>query len=351
MKWTIIFIAFLGLTACKNQTDKKGSVSDNREVLQKEYSEKVLIEFLDSIGKLNPQKWTKELSFIVDSTLYNQTKLNHTISPTDFEELKKASKSKKISFELAKKIFPNIHLEDYEPDYPEENKIHINLYSFDDKVEDFKHYAISIGWDEGMTWSNLVYFFNNKKVISRHNIFHRYGLELKHFKNESNETVIYYKVNNGSGTGIWWHQFNFYLYDKEELKPTLTEIKNINLQFPWSIRTFWIESTILDTKPLTLKFVFNNQFTDTLGNQIEFINDSTEVKYNFDRNKKTHEPEFSDNKINKLKLLTYFLADNELLFVNVNYELFKKELNGNDEVKKQAIFKYLNALKNGPNKQ
>lgn len=63
MKWKIIFIALLGLTAYKNQTDKKSSVSDDKEGFKKEYSEKELVEFLDSIGKFNPEKWTKELSF------------------------------------------------------------------------------------------------------------------------------------------------------------------------------------------------------------------------------------------------------------------------------------------------
>jgi hypothetical protein len=133
------------------------------------------------------------------------------------------------------------------------------------------------------------------------------------------------------------------------LLPTLTEIENINLQYPLSIRAYWIESTILDTRPLKLKFVFNNQFTDTLGNQVDFINDSTEIKYKFDIKKKIYQPQFDDTKLNKQKLLTYFHADNELLFVNINYNLFKKELNSNDQVKRQAILDYMNELKNGLN--
>lgn len=355
MKWTIIFIALLGLTACNNRTDNKQIVPvDNdstNSVTTVQYSEKELVSLLDSIGNLNPNSWTEKLTFIADSTLFNQIKLNNKLSSTDFNELKTTIKNGVINLDLAKRVFPQLEIDSSLASNLENNKLPIGFYSFDNNQKDFSEFAISIGYDGGLFWNNDVYFFKSDKVIAKHKIFHRYGLELKHFKNELNETTIYYKVNYGSGTGIWWHQFNFYRYDNDELLPALTEIENINLQYPWSIRAYWIESTILDTKPLKLKFVFSNQFSDTLGNQIEFINDSTEIKYKLDTNKKIYEPDFGDNKLNKLKLLTYFHADNELLFVNINYDLFKKELNSNDQVKRQAILNYLNELKNGLNKR
>lgn len=253
--------------------------------------------------------------------------------------------------DFAKQIFPELESDSSSIANPENDSLIINFYSFDKKETNFNEYAISIDNDDGFFWSNDVYFFKSDKIISKHKIFHRYGLELEHFKNEINETVIYYKVNYGSGTGIWWHQFNFYQYDKDALLPILTEIENINLQYPWSFRSYWIESIILNTNPLTIKFVYDNQFTDSLGNQFDFINDSAEVKYNYNTKNKIYEPEFRGNKLNKLKLLTYYFADNELLFVNINYELFKKELNSKDQVKRQAILNYLNDLKNALNKR
>jgi len=355
MKWTLIFIALLGLIACNNQTVNNQVVSANKDTIQPaqtiQYSEKELISWLDSIGNLNPNSWTEELTFLVDSTLKNQTKLNSKLNSTNYQKLKSTVISGGIDLDLAKQIFPNLELDSNLIKNIEDNKLPIGFYSFDRNEKDFNEYAISIGYDSGISWCNDVYFFKSNKIIAKHKIFHRYGLELKHFKNEINETVIYYRVNYGSGTGVWWHQFNFYRYDKDELHPALTEIENINLQYPWSSRTYWIESIVLNTKPLKLKFMFNNQFVDTLGNRIDFINDSTEVKYTFDTNKKIYEPNFKYSKLNKLKLLTYFLADNELLFVNINYELFKKELNGKDQVKRQAILTYLYELKNGLNNQ
>ena len=353
MKWTLIFIALLSLTACNNQAGKKQIVLTDKDTIQTgmavQYSEKKLISLLDSIGKLNPNSWTEKLTFLVDSTLNNQIKLNKKLNPADFQKLKSTVKSGKIDLDFAKLFFPNIELDSILIKNLENNKLPIGFYSFDRNENDFNEFAISIGNDGGISWSNDVYFFKSDKIIAKHKIFHRYGLELNHFKNEINETVIYYETNYQSGTGIWWYQFNFYRYDKDELLPTLTEIKNINLQFPWSIRAYWIKSTVLNTKPLKLKFVYNNQFTDSLGNQIDFINDSTEVTYHFDRQKKMYEPEFNDSKLNRLKLLTYFHADNELLFVNINYDLFKKELN--DKTRRKVVLNYLNELKNGLGKQ
>jgi hypothetical protein len=350
MKWTIIFIALIWLSACKNRTDKKQLVpadSDTAQIAQDiRYSENELITLLDSIGKLNPITWVEKLTFLVDSTLKNQIKLNNNLSPTDFQRLKSTLRNREIDLDFAKRILPNLELDSNMADF-ESNKLTIGFYSFDRNTEEFNEFAISIGYDGGLSWNNDIYFFKSSKVIAKHKVFHRYGLELKHFKNENKETVIYYKVNYGSGTGIWWHQFNFYRYDNENLLPALTEIENINLQYPWSIRAYWIESTILKTSPLKLKFVFNNQLTDSLDNQVELINDSTEVTYNFDKQQKQYVPVFADTKLNALKLLTYFHADNELLFVNTNYDLFKKELNSKDQAKRQAILNYLNQLLNG----
>ncbi len=350
MKWTLIFIAFLGLIACNNQTGNSQIVSADNDTTQTtqtiQYSEKELISLLDSIGSLNSNSWTEKLTFLVDSTLENQIKLNKKLNLIEFQKLKSSAKNGLIDLKLAKQIFPKLELDSSLIAYSGNDSLIIGFYSFDKNEMDFNEFAISIGDDGGFFRKNDIYFFKSNKIIAKHKVYHRYGLDLKHFKNEINETVIYYKVNYISGTDIWWHQFNFYLYDKDKLLPSLTEIENINLQLYLNNRTYWIESTVLNTKPLKLKFVYNNQFIDTLGNRIDFINDSTEVKYTFDINKKVYEPEFRDNKLNKLKLLTYYHAENELLFVNINYELFKKELNGKDQGKRQVILNYLNKLKN-----
>ncbi len=342
--WCLVLI---GLFGCKQHADGNGASITQTESAKTIVSERELEELLDAVGKLQPQIWVNDLSRMVDSTFMNQTNLNHTVSTSDFEALKVALQSNKISYELAETIFPNLHVAALDPDYPQERKIHIQLYSFDKEKSDFKHFAIAIGQD--IVSQNLLYFFHENKVIACHDIYHRYGLEIQHFRNELNETIVYYKVNFESGTGIWWHQFNFYRYENDELKPALTELQNINQQFPWNLRAFWIESTILSSNPLTFKFVFNNQFTDSLGNPMDFINDSTMVTYYFNRTTKMYEPDFKDDKLSRMKLLTYYLADNELLFVNVYYDVFKKALKSQNRLLKQAVLNYLAELKRTQN--
>lgn len=59
MKWTLIFIALLGLIACNNQAGNNQIISADNDTTQLEqtiqYSEKELISLLDSIGTLNPK--------------------------------------------------------------------------------------------------------------------------------------------------------------------------------------------------------------------------------------------------------------------------------------------------------
>ena len=391
MKWTIIFITLLGLIACNNQTGNKQTVSGNNDTTnavnaEKEiasldsnntddsqtvsadddstntfepvqYSDEELIALLDSIGHLNPNSWTEELASIVDTVLNSPIQLNKQLSPKDFKELKAtlkdSGKNTAIDLDLAKRIFPQLEIDSsLAADAASmENKLPINFHTFDKNTNDFNEFAISIGPDERVTSDNDVYFFKSDKIIAKHEISHFYGFHLKHFKNEINETVIYYRVNYERGTGILWDQFNFYRYDTDKLLPTLTEIRHIWLDYFWSSRPYRIKSNILSTKPLKLKFVFNNQFTDSSENQIDFINDSTVIKYKFNTIKKIYEPEFTDTKLNKLKLLTYFHADNNLLFVNANYDLLKKELSGNDQARRQAIMNYLLRLKNRLNRR
>lgn len=352
MKWIIIVIALLKFTTCNSQADHNQSVSKNSNPTeQKQYSERELIALLDSVGQLNPGNWAKELLFMVDSTLNNQAKLNNRLSPADFQKLKKATFEKEIDIEFAKQIFPGIELDSSLLEHLIDGKFPIGFYSFDKNEKEFKEFAISIGYDSGLTWKNDVYFFNTDKIISKHSIFHRYGLDLKHFKDKENRTVIYYKVNYGSGSGTWWHQFNFYTFENGQLVPVLTEIQNINLQYPWGIRAYWIESEIVNERPLQIKFVFNNQFFNTHAVPTEFINDSTVVTYTIDKQSRKFIPQYTGSIQNKNKLLSYFHSDTELLFVNSNYNLFKKELNGSDQVKRKAILNYLNELKNGLEKR
>lgn len=347
MKWQLLFFSLFAVTvsciaiACKGSEPPQELNNSGHQ-----YAEEDLISFLDSVGKLDPEMLSIGLSSFVDSTLINQLQLDSELNNAAFEELKSAAKQGFITVDVANKIFPKFLLDSGLVNDAENKMLPIDFFSFDQSVNDFNEFAISIGNSTGLYADNIMYFFKSNKIIAKHSIFHRYGLELKHFKNEVNQTIIYYKVNYGSGSGTWWNQFNFYVYNNDSLLPALTEIENINLQFPWSIRAYWIESTISNTLPLTIKFSFYNQFADDLDNPINFISDSTEVKYSYNANNNTYTPAFTGSKLSRLKLLTYFHADNELLFVNLNYDLLKEQIDRTGSKERAAILAYLNNLKN-----
>jgi hypothetical protein len=345
MKW-IIAISLILMLSC--HTKKNNSLKDSFDGTQNkkiQFLETRLIEFMDSIVSLNPDIWIKEHEKLVDSVLQNQTTLNHQLSSVEFLKLIEAVETKEIDLETAKSIFPKLKIDAALQEHISNNKLPIDFHSFDRNNNDFKQFAIVIGSD-AMSWNNDVYFFINDRIVAKHNIYHRSGLNVQHFKDDKNNTIVYYSVNFGSGSGIWWYQFNFYKFTNDELVPVLTEINNINLQFPWSIRSYWVETEIVQEKPLQIKFAYNVHFFDSVETQVEFINDSTILNYRFNEDKGKYIADFENSNLDRGKLCSYFHLDNELLFVNAHYSLLKQGIDGNDLNKRKAIFHYLNELMN-----
>ena len=346
MKLTVIIIFLLTLTVTGSRTFRASSVSAKdypAESLHFQVND--LVSFLDSVAGINPDPWAEELSFMTDSTLNYQTDLNHILSRSEFEQLKIAVRHNNIDIDLVKRVFPKLKTDSILLQTLTDNRLPIHFYSFDEHDEDFREYAILIGYDDGLSWINDVYFFYGDRIIAKHNIFHRYGLDIKHFKDENNRTVIYYKVNYGSGTGIWWNQFNFYGYDRGRLVPVLTEIQDINLQYPWGYRAYRIESDIISERPLRFKFIHNIRFADSTAAETDFIADSAVVAYYVDVQSGKFIPDFKNTGLTRNRLLSYYHSDKELFFVNSYYDLFKHGLYGKDHAKRGAILYYLSELK------
>ncbi|MDR0659315.1 MAG: hypothetical protein LBG19_00605 [Prevotellaceae bacterium] len=324
-----IFAVLLGLNLCNTQTIKQAITQERNSNQRLGYSEDELISFLDSIGNLNPDIWVQNISFPADSTLNNQLSLSRKLSPADVNQLLEAAEEQQISVNFAQRIFPEA-IDSTLIKHFTDGYVPIKFYELS---EDFDEFAILIGYEGG--GENDVYFFKDHTIISKHHIYNRYGFQPEFFKNENNETVIYYTINYGSGTGIWWYQYNFYKYGNNALIPVLTEVQNVDLRFPWALRAYWIETEVISRVPLQLKFVYNNYFLDTEG-YTKFINDSTAVAYSIDNQNGKYIPNFSDTKLNRNKLLTYYIAENDLLFINTHYKQIKRELN---EEKRQVILK------------
>lgn len=337
------------LTGFNDKTTDKPSVLTNQDsLITIAYPEKELINFLDSVGKLNPDIWANEVSFYPDSLFKNQKSLNNQLSETDFKTLKSGCKKKILAVDFVKRIFP-----DFQPDTAyfkqeiEEGNLPVEFYSFDADEDEFKHFAIVPAYDDGYSWECLVYFFDQNKLVGEHKVYHRYGLDLEHFKDNDNKTVFYYRQNFQSGSGIWWYNYNFYKYSDNAIIPVLNELQNANLQYYWSVRSYWLETSIVTTNPLTLKMYYYNEFPDRIeGEPIQILEDSTEIIYNWDNHQNQFIADFTNSKLDRYKILSYYLADNELLFINSQYKLLKDLIADKNQVKRQSTLDYLNEVKN-----
>ena len=123
----------------------------------------------------------------------------------------------------------------------------------------------------------------------------------------------------------------------------MNELENANLQFPWSVRTLWLKSTIQRTNPLTLKMVYYQAFSDSIKSP-NYVDDSTFVQYTWDEKTKTLIGNYEKSKINKAQIMTYYIEDNELLFINAYYRTIKTNLL--DKKFRQSTLNYLNEVKN-----
>ena len=177
-----------------------------------------------------------------------------------------------------------------------------------------------------------------------------YGLDLKHFKDETDKTVIYYGVCYSKGNNIGRSRFYFFQYNKDRLIPVLTEIQ-WNFFYLAFGRAFGIAAEIVNERPLQLKFTYENQFCFYYGSEpeilleLEFFKDSTVVSYHWDSQTETYTPDFNGTKLNRNKMLSYYpFGGNDILFVNTHYDLFINGLNGNDEEMRKAILIYLDRI-------
>jgi hypothetical protein len=349
MKYVFFLLSLFALSCGSNPNkQEKTSISNDSVIIKStNYSTTTLIHFADSIAEINPEIWESKIIQLPDSIFKSQKDLAVELQKKDFSELMDGCKKGALNTDFIKRIFPDFRLDS--ANYAEDilkGYLPISYYSFDDNKYEFKNFAIVLGYT-ALSWECKVFFFSNNLMISEHNVFHRYGLDLRHFKNSNGNTVCYYRQNFQSGSGIWWFNNNFYMFEDNKLIPVLDELQEANLQYPWSIRSYWLRSSIEQFNPLTIKFVYYNEFPDPSNSYpIKVIDDSTIVEYNWDKSSKQYIPDFSKSEQNRFKILTYYLVDNELLFINSHCNLLKELINGDDSLKRQITFSYLNIVKN-----
>jgi hypothetical protein len=341
---SILILTFLIGCHSGNSTSKKISNNDdsltNFKSINFQYSAEQLEFFLDSIGKLNSRDLLEKASYYSDSIFVNQPSIDFSLNNEDFEALKNACKSGKIDLKFVKIILKDVIIDS---SYLKLDTIPLTFISFDKNKYDFNEFTICAGYSD-IGWHCELYFFKGNRIISKHNIYHRYGLDLNHYLDFDGKTVFYYKENYQSGSGIWWFNFYFYKYDSYKIIPILNELENANLQFPWHIRVLGLKSTVIKTNPLTIKMVYYQDIPDSTNNIHRIINDSTIINYKWNNTCKTLIGDYSKSKISKAQITSFYLADNELLFINSYNNLLKEKLHDSMSLR-QATLKYLGEVK------
>lgn len=299
-----------------------------------------LIRFVDSLSSLPLTNLTT--SFVENATT-TVIPINRMLSDLEFEQLKKASIANKIDLNFLQKILPDAEY-DSVTSLIGKNKDTLIIKTFQfDSINLFNEFAIGLG-NVNIPWGCELYFFKKNKIIQMHEVMYRFSLDCKFYKGGDNLTTVYYTNCSGEGAGVAQFNYCFYKYYDDKILPILNIIDLATWQF--SIRHYYIESEILKLNPLTIKYIYNSGFATNDTTDIVYqINDSSIVAFDFDKNTKKYVGNYNDNKIDSLKLLTFYTEDTEPLFINQYKDLLLKMLNGEKEERLLTLF-YLNQVKN-----
>ncbi len=341
MKINVLLLCIVLASAiqCKKNTkgsDSMGSVANGDGV--NVYPDKELMRFVDSVAACDPARWRKELSFYPDSIYNSQASVNKELSLTDFEGLKRSCREKKIKLSLLTKLFPGERIDTIRI---EKGYFPLGVYSFSESG--LEQFAVEV-YEDG--WTSRLYFFDKNRLIGKHSVFHKYGLELEHFKAGDGEWVVYYKQNLVSGSGIWWWNALFFKYSNGMLLPVLDELQSANLRDYSGRRSYRFEARLLKTNPLTMKMVYSDEFPDpATGAPIEILNDSTEVVYAWSDGQKQYVADFTGSTLNRDKIISYYEGENALLFIYSHKNLLKNLMGDADSLKRKAVRAYLSEAK------
>lgn len=276
------------------------------EAVIRTFSDAQIMTFLDSVAQLSVDSLMEKSASIPDSIFKNQFSLNNKLSLWQDLRLKAAAKKGNIDLHLAQKIITDLQIDTA---YVEKGRVDIALYPF----KKMKEFAFTLGDQDHSSECDL-YFYKSGKIVARHHIRHRYGLQLEHFTDTGGNTVVHYKENFMSGSGILWYNTYFYQICDTELIPVLNCLQNANLQYPWGQRILVFESEIIKTEPLTVKMSYWVDFSIPYPS-VSFISGCDTIQYDHDPVKNEYLPDYSNSSLSEARILSYYLINNELLFI------------------------------------
>lgn len=275
-------------------------------------------------------------SFAEQDTITKMPQL--ILSDQDISAIKKAVATKKMERPLAKKLFSTTEMFD---EMFDAEMFGFTFYPFDENPDMFNEFALSLG-PPGEPGNNI-FFFKDKKLITRLSVYHKYGLELEHYKDETGHTVIYFKENLLSGTAMSWNEYRFYRYEDDDTLRhiyTCTADAFIDPLYP-NARIRGLDVTVAGTQPLTLKMAFEISLTDN-DSIPPLLKDSVLVQCPY--NEKLHhpEPDYKKAGITRAQLASYAPESSAVLFIAAYSNLLRQKLN--DPVQHRLIINYLKEI-------
>ncbi|MGI4864294.1 MAG: hypothetical protein ACRYFZ_10260 [Janthinobacterium lividum] len=299
--------------------------------------------FLDSVGRLPIAPLMADATQYADSVFTHQPMQGRVFSAADIHLLKQAQVTGFLKIQVARRILGDTSISSRSNEAVVDDSVVAQGLV---RVRYLPFGADEYGLDVGVSGhqGSAMYFFKGNRLIARHETPYIYGQSLKYYRDAEGHAVVYYIYGFLRGSGNWWNQYFFYRYEGNRLVPVLSELQNGNQTGfgCMGARDYWLEATVQQINPLTLKMVYHVEMPDTADTAPRLLDDSTLVVYRWNQQAGRLEGQYQRSKITYPQVLSYYASDTDLLFINTHYARLKQALA--DSVQRPATRRYLWAM-------
>ncbi len=301
----------------------------------KMHAEDEVLSFLDSVGRLPlpplPQK-KRELK-LAPSVIRCHERIAHV----QFQELNSGNQNGKISWALALAL-DSSGLDIYvDPSLPAPDSISASIFWIDKRSK-----RVAVELPQRFDRNSTIVFVENHRILERHSVHHRYGLELQFLPDSAGCQLVHYRHCEAASSGLGAEfQEHYFSWGPSGISPVLTIPHAIDKGM--GQRTFSIESKPIQANPLLIQFNYQQVLWDPetrnsqYSNDVLLIEDSVVLRYNFDTHRSCYVADWSKSKLSYRQFLTYDFWAEEIPFIQAHYHILKKILNGNDIPRRRAV--------------
>jgi hypothetical protein len=300
----------------------------------------LLMELLDSLANALPNDRPRPIENRSDSIFKHQQKAYLELSSIEFAELKASLKDQRIPARFHNMFFPSIDTSGMT--FEQGRFIPITFHSFGG--DSFEHFAIQA--TPVSSYEALVCFFKGPKMIARHAIINRFGIEFFHFLDEKQRMTLGYEQHFAWGTGLWSTHWHLFKYKEEGLQPVLNEIcdNNRSCLEAGCLRAFRLKTKVQSTRPLILAFQYWVELPfGSKHSPLRIVDQKSLISYTWDEQKWRYIPQFDQTGFNLMQKTAFALEVGEKEFINAYQNELKAMLvQGGQQGK--AIKRYLESI-------